>query len=109
MHGKLSTTLHDGRGLFAGVPPAIEVVRYHSLVVDRDSIPDELEISALAMDGEVMALRHRWLPIEGVQFHPEPVFTPHGPRILENFLAQANAWTGDVGASAVEMASDTPR
>lgn len=86
MHGKLSTILHDGRGLFAGVPPATEVVRYHSLVVDRESVPDSLEISAMATDGEVMGLRHRRYQVEGVQFHPESIFSPHGFKILENFL-----------------------
>ena len=84
MHGKLSTVHHDGRGVFAGVPDPIQVVRYHSLAVDRASVPDHLEVTAVADDGEIMALRHAALPIESVQFHPESIFTEHGPRIVAN-------------------------
>ena len=78
LHGKASPVEHDGRGVFAGLPSTIDAGRYHSLAALR--VPDELEISARTADGEVMGVRHRELPIEGVQFHPESVLTPLGPR-----------------------------
>ena len=84
VHGKSCTIEHDGKGLFAGLPQSLEVGRYHSLAATR--IPDELEISARAADGEIMAVRHRELPIDGVQFHPESVLTPEGREIARNFL-----------------------
>src|SRR5688500_11287262 len=84
LHGKASTVVHDGRGVFAGLPERFEAGRYHSLAAAR--IPDELEVSARTEDGEVMGVRHRELPIEGVQFHPESVLTPLGPRLGKNFL-----------------------
>ena len=84
LHGKASPVEHDGRGVFTGLPPTIEAGRYHSLAALR--IPDELEVSARTADGEVMGVRHRELPIEGVQFHPESVLTPVGPRLGRNFL-----------------------
>jgi anthranilate synthase/aminodeoxychorismate synthase-like glutamine amidotransferase len=84
LHGKASPVEHDGRGVFAGLPQTIEAGRYHSLAALR--IPDELEVSARTADGEVMGVRHRELPIEGVQFHPESVLTPLGPRLGRNFL-----------------------
>ena len=84
LHGKSSPVEHDGRGVFAGLPPTIEAGRYHSLAALR--IPDELEVSARTADGEVMGVRHRELPIEGVQFHPESVLTPLGPALAKNFL-----------------------
>ena len=84
LHGKASGLEHDGRGIFAGLPPEIEAGRYHSLAAVR--VPDELEVTARTADGEVMGVRHRSRPIEGVQFHPESVLTPHGPRMLETFL-----------------------
>ncbi len=84
LHGKASRVRHDGRGVFAGLGETIEAGRYHSLAASR--VPGELEVSARAEDGEVMAVRHRTHPIEGVQFHPESVLTPEGPRLLENFL-----------------------
>ncbi|MEW6035255.1 MAG: aminodeoxychorismate/anthranilate synthase component II [Candidatus Micrarchaeota archaeon] len=85
MHGKTSMVEHDGKGLFAGIPSPIEAMRYHSLV--GTDIPDELEVTATSMDDrQVMAVRHRTLPISGVQFHPESVMTPCGGKILENFL-----------------------
>jgi anthranilate synthase/aminodeoxychorismate synthase-like glutamine amidotransferase len=87
LHGKASPLQHDGRGVFAGLPQEVEVGRYHSLAATR--VPDELEVTARTSDGEVMGVRHRALPIEGVQFHPESVLTPHGPRMLENFLVRA--------------------
>ena len=85
VHGKSCTVRHDGRGLFAGLPSEIEVGRYHSLAAA--TIPEALEISATSDDGEVMAVRHRELPIDGVQFHPESVLTPLGREIARNFLA----------------------
>ena len=84
LHGKASLLRHDGRGVFAGLPEEIEVGRYHSLAATR--VPGELEVSARTADGEVMAVRHRSHPIEGVQFHPESVLTPHGRTLLANFL-----------------------
>ncbi len=84
LHGKASRVRHDGRGVFTGLGETIEAGRYHSLAASR--VPDELEVSARTEDGEVMAVRHRTHPIEGVQFHPESVLTPEGPRLLENFL-----------------------
>jgi anthranilate synthase/aminodeoxychorismate synthase-like glutamine amidotransferase len=87
MHGKTSRITHDGRGVFTGVPNPVTATRYHSLVVDWKSVPDELEITAESEDGLVMGLRHRDLPIEGVQFHPESILTESGHGMLENFLA----------------------
>jgi anthranilate synthase/aminodeoxychorismate synthase-like glutamine amidotransferase len=84
VHGKACTVTHDGRGLFAGLPTELEAGRYHSLAAE--TIPAELEVSATADDGEVMAVRHRELPIDGVQFHPESVLTPLGREIARNFL-----------------------
>jgi len=86
VHGKACTVRHDGRGLFAGLPDELDAGRYHSLAATR--IPRELEVSATAEDGEVMAVRHRRLPIDGVQFHPESVLTPLGREIARNFLAR---------------------
>ena len=84
VHGKATTVSHDGEGLFRGLPEDFEAGRYHSLAATR--IPDELEICATAPDGEVMAVRHRTLPVHGVQFHPESVLTPVGPDLARNFL-----------------------
>jgi anthranilate synthase/aminodeoxychorismate synthase-like glutamine amidotransferase len=89
MHGKTSLIHHDGRGVFAGLPNPLEATRYHSLIVDRASIPPVLEISAETDDGIVMALRHREHAIEGVQFHPESILTVSGHDLLRNFLASA--------------------
>ena len=86
MHGKVSHIRHDGRGVFAGVPEDFVATRYHSLVVERATLPAALEVSAQSEDGEIMGLRHRSLPVEGVQFHPEALLTEHGHRMLENFL-----------------------
>jgi anthranilate synthase/aminodeoxychorismate synthase-like glutamine amidotransferase len=86
MHGKTSAISHDGRGVFAGLPSPFTATRYHSLVVLKDTVPDELEITAWAEDGEIMGLRHRRHPIEGVQFHPESILTIEGKRLLRNFL-----------------------
>jgi anthranilate synthase/aminodeoxychorismate synthase-like glutamine amidotransferase len=84
LHGKASRVHHDGRGVFAGLPEEIEAGRYHSLAAVR--VPDELEVTARTEDGEVMGVRHRTHPVEGVQFHPESVLTPLGPQLAENFL-----------------------
>jgi len=89
LHGKTSVVRHDGRTIFDGLPNPIVAGRYHSLAIDRDSLPDRLEVSATAEDGEIMAVRHREFPIEGVQFHPESILTPDGPAILRNFLEGA--------------------
>ena len=87
MHGKTSVVHHDGRGIFAGLPDPLEATRYHSLVVDRESLPAALEVSAWTDDGTVMGLRHRELAVEGVQFHPESVLTAAGHRLMANWLA----------------------
>ena len=89
MHGKTSFVRHDGVGVLAGLPDPFEATRYHSLVVERESLPDVLEITAEADDGTIMGLRHKELPIEGVQFHPESVLTTGGHRMLANFLTAA--------------------
>jgi anthranilate synthase component 2 len=84
VHGKAARVTHDGRGLFAGLPDGFEAGRYHSLAAT--TVPDELEVSATTADGEVMGVRHRELPVDGVQFHPESVLTGSGPHLLSNFL-----------------------
>ena len=86
MHGKTSAIHHDGRTVFAGLPDPFIATRYHSLIVDRASVPDCLEVSAWTSDGIVMGLRHRGLPLEGVQFHPESILTAAGKDLLANFL-----------------------
>jgi anthranilate synthase component II len=86
MHGKTSTVEHDGAALFKALPQAFTVVRYHSLVIDRASLPDELIVTATSNDGEIMGVRHKTLPIEGVQFHPESILSEHGHAMLRNFL-----------------------
>jgi anthranilate synthase component 2 len=84
VHGKSAQVVHDGRGLFAGLPESFEAGRYHSLAAT--TVPDSLEVSAITEDGEVMAVRHRELPVDGVQFHPESVLTPLGRELARNFL-----------------------
>ena len=91
MHGKTSEINHDGAGVFAGLPDPITATRYHSLVVARDTVPPDLVVSAESEDGLVMGLRHRDLPVEGVQFHPESILTESGHALLKNFLNQAGA------------------
>ena len=86
MHGKVSPVQHDGRGLFAGLPQDFAAGRYHSLIAEPESFPDTLEVSARTAEGEIMGLRHKSVPIEGVQFHPESVLTPQGPILMGNFL-----------------------
>jgi anthranilate synthase/aminodeoxychorismate synthase-like glutamine amidotransferase len=89
MHGKTSQVDHDGRTIFRGLPLPMTCTRYHSLIVAEDTVPKELEVSARVADGStIMALRHRTLPIEGVQFHPESVLTDHGKQLIANFLKQ---------------------
>jgi anthranilate synthase component 2 len=91
MHGKTSPIHHDGRTVFAGLPDPFTATRYHSLIVDRDSVPECLEISAWTVGGIVMGLRHRTLPLEGVQFHPESILTTSGKDLLRNFLRLGTA------------------
>jgi anthranilate synthase component II len=86
MHGKTDRLSHQGQGVFAGLPSQFEVARYHSLVIEQSSIPDELEVTARSSDGEIMGVRHRSLNIEGVQFHPESIASEHGHALLANFL-----------------------
>jgi anthranilate synthase component 2 len=88
MHGKVSFIEHDGRGVFEGIDSPIEATRYHSLVIEEASCPDVLEITARTADGEIMGVRHRDLPLEGVQFHPESILTAEGKRLLGNFLGR---------------------
>jgi len=86
MHGKVSHIRHDGRGVFSNIENDFVATRYHSLVVERESLPDCLEVTAQSEDGEIMGLRHTKLAVEGVQFHPEALLTEHGHRMLENFI-----------------------
>ena len=86
MHGKLSPVTHDDRGVFAGVPSPVPVTRYHSLAIERASMPADLSVTATSDDGELMGVRHRTLAVEGVQFHPEAILTEHGKHMLGNFL-----------------------
>ena len=89
VHGKMGEIHHQGKGVFAGLPSPLLGTRYHRLVVDRDSLPDELEITAELPDGNIMGLRHKTLPIEGVHFHPESIRSEHGHAMLKNFLDMA--------------------
>ena len=91
MHGKTSMIRHDGQGIFRGLPQPFEATRYHSLAVERDSLPGELVVTASTDDGEIMGLRHRSLPVVGVQFHPESILTAEGKNLLAGFLALAEA------------------
>ncbi len=86
MHGKVSQVSHDGRGVYAGMPAQFAAGRYHSLIAAPDSIPDVLAVTSKTAEGEIMGVRHKTLPIEGVQFHPESVLTPDGPALMGNFL-----------------------
>ncbi len=86
MHGKTSMISHDGKGVFEGIPNPFEAIRYHSLAIVPDTVPDVLEVSARSESGVIMGIRHRTLPIEGVQFHPESIMTQHGHAMLRNFL-----------------------
>ena len=89
MHGKISTVKHGGKGLFAGLPSKFEVTRYHSLIVERSSLPDTLEVTAETADGIIMGLQHKTHPVHGVQFHPESIASEHGHDLLANFLKLA--------------------
>jgi anthranilate synthase component 2 len=94
MHGKTSPIAHTGVGVFTGLPTPFEATRYHSLAVERASLPDCLEVTAWTVDGEIMGLRHKSLPVEGVQFHPESIATEHGQAMLRNFLVQSGGVKG---------------
>ena len=89
MHGKVSEIIHDGRDIFKGIPNKFAATRYHSLVIKPESLPQTLEITAKTADGVIMGVRHRKLPVYGVQFHPESILTQHGHKLLENFLTLA--------------------
>ncbi len=86
MHGKVSPVVHDGHGVFSGLPSPLTATRYHSLAIEQRTLPACLEVSATADDGEIMGVRHREWPVEGVQFHPEAILTEHGHALLRNFL-----------------------
>jgi anthranilate synthase component 2 len=88
MHGKVSPIHHAGKGVFRGLPSPFDATRYHSLAIERESCPADLEITAWTDDGEIMGVRHRTLAVEGVQFHPESILTEHGHALLRNFLTQ---------------------
>lgn len=96
LHGKTSLVEHEGKGVFAGLPSPFTATRYHSLAAEPETVPAELEVTARTQDGIIMGLRHRELPVEGVQFHPESVLTEHGHRMLANWLVEC----GDQGAVA---------
>ncbi len=98
LHGKVSKITHDGRGVFAGLPSPIEATRYHSLAIQPGTVPDVLEVSARSESGVIMGVRHRTLPVEGVQFHPESILTADGKAMLRNFLAmRVGLGSGDRG------------
>jgi para-aminobenzoate synthetase component 2 len=86
MHGKTSTIFHEEQGMFQGLPSPIEVTRYHSLIVKNDQLPDELMVTAWTSENEIMAIKHKTLPVEGVQFHPESIMSQFGKEMLRNFL-----------------------
>ncbi|MDR0577182.1 MAG: aminodeoxychorismate/anthranilate synthase component II [Candidatus Accumulibacter sp.] len=88
MHGKVSPVRHDGAGVFRGVPDPVACTRYHSLAIERETLPDCLEVTAWTDDGEIMGVRHKTLAVEGVQFHPESILTEHGHAMLKNFLTR---------------------
>lgn len=96
MHGKISQIIHDGKGIFRGVPQKFNATRYHSLIIKKKSAPKCLKISAKTNDGLIMAVRHQTLPIEGVQFHPESILTEHGKKLLSNFLQNAAVKTNTI-------------
>ena len=95
MHGKVSTVTADGKSLFHGVANPFQAMRYHSLAVSREGFPDCLEVTAVSEDGEVMGIRHREHPTEGIQFHPESIMTPVGKRLLRNFLSGVRSKKGE--------------
>ncbi|MER3447177.1 MAG: anthranilate/aminodeoxychorismate synthase component II [Candidatus Dadabacteria bacterium] len=91
LHGKTSQVYHDGKGIYEGVPNPFEATRYHSLLIERESLPDELEVTSWTDEGEIMGVRHREYLIEGVQFHPESILTKHGKDLLRNFVRIASS------------------
>ena len=97
VHGKVSMIRHEGAGVFRGINSPFQATRYHSLVVDRESFPDDLSVTAATQDGLIMGLAHRKLPVHGVQFHPESIASEHGLVILKNFLDLAAAWNVSTG------------
>jgi para-aminobenzoate synthetase component 2 len=103
MHGKTSEVTHDGRGVFIGLPDPLTAARYHSLVVDRDTVAPELEITAWTEEGVVMGVRHREHPVEGVQFHPESIITGGGHRLLANWLAKCGQPVADEVVARAEV------
>ena len=105
VHGKLGTMHHAGKGVFAGLPSPFAATRYHSLIVERETLPEALDVTAWLEDGTIMGLRHRTLPIEGVQFHPESIASEHGHAILANFLEAAGMAPKRRNAPAVRVAA----
>ncbi len=95
MHGKTSMIKHDGKGVFMGLPNPFRATRYHSLIVEKETLSEDLQISATSEDGLIMGLRHKTLPVEGVQFHPESIYTDSGKMIIRNFLDLARAATSE--------------
>jgi anthranilate synthase/aminodeoxychorismate synthase-like glutamine amidotransferase len=105
MHGKTSPIHHDGQTLFKGVPNPFQAGRYHSLIIKRESLPDCLEVTAETEDGEIMGIRHREFPVEGIQFHPESILTPNGKRILRNFLKRIHSEEQAIKTSETQLPS----
>ncbi len=99
MHGKTSMVHHDGKGIYEGLPNPFEAIRYHSLMVDPDTLPEFLEVTSRTEDGIVMGLRHKSLPVEGVQFHPESIMTKVGHDLLRNYLKWVEEWAREKGAN----------
>ena len=99
MHGKTSMVYHDGKGLYEGLPNPFEAIRYHSLIVNPESLPEFLEVTSRTEDGIVMGIRHKSLPVEGVQFHPESIMTKVGHDLLRNYLKRVDRWAKEKGAS----------
>lgn len=106
MHGKLSAMHHTGTGVFADLPTPLTATRYHSLIVERDTLPDCLHITAETDDGLIMGLEHKTLPVHGVQFHPESISSEHGYDILRQFMALADEWNRQTGRRRQEPASE---
>lgn len=98
MHGKVSNILHDGQGVYAGLPDPFPATRYHSLTIRPGTLPDYLQVTSESEDGVIMGIRHKTLPVEGVQFHPESILTPHGNDLLANFLRSTNSIDSDARA-----------
>ncbi len=92
-HGKLSSVTHDGKGVFAGIPQSFRAIRYHSLAIQQETVPDDLDVTAHSDSGVIMGVRHKQFAVEGIQFHPESIMTEHGKELLKNFLAMEEATT----------------